>query len=600
MHFEIDIDRRGDADPYRDRRRARPGHDAAIRADADRGRGDRGQGDRRSTSTRSTSSTRPACAPSSRPTRGPGPTGRACPSPAGRPRSSGCSTWSAPTSAWRSSTAASSPGRPSPARGGPSGRAKPAGVEVGRRWPLPASPRPSPGKAAVAPAARKRPAPPAPGGGPAPAAASRPPGRPFALEQRHYDVLGLGLVAFGVFLGVIFYTAADGGRGGHGVSTGPRLAARRDPLRRARWPCVAIGGLFVLRPVLPSVKPFRTGTILLFCALTLALAANTLGVAPAGTRNGFWQPSFFETHGGIVGEAELWAASHLIGTHRRPHPRRLPRRRRRHPPHRGRRGRPDARRRREHGRRDAHPPRPAGRLPGRPGPAAAAPRAARPARAAGGELIVRATHVEAPPMPYDGEPDLADPAQPRPQTPSAPSRRGDPDARRGGARPGRSPSRARRRRAAAATTPGPSDLTPQGRYRGSVTDDPDFVWRLPQAERPDPVERRAVASGHRRPGEDRRQPDRGARPLRRRRHGHRHGRRAAHHPLRAPPGPGDQGRQGRPAQGRPGLRPGRHRHPHPRADPRQAGRRRRGPERPPADRPPRRRLPEPRRPTGRP
>ncbi len=26
---------------------------------------------------------------------------------------------------------------------------------------------------------------------------------------------------------------------------------------------------------------------------------------------------------------------------------------------------------------------------------------------------------------------------------------------------------------------GPDDLTPQGRYRASVTDDPDFVWRVP-------------------------------------------------------------------------------------------------------------------------
>ena len=55
--------------------------------------------------------------------------------------------------------------------------------------------------------------------------------------------------------------------------------------------------------------------------------------------------------------------------------------------------------------------------------------------------------------------------------------------------------------------------------------------------------------------------------------------------------PGHQGRQGRPAQGRPRLRAGRRGHPHPRADPRQAGGRRRGPERAPADRAPRRRLP---------
>ena len=63
--------------------------------------------------------------------------------------------------------------------------------------------------------------------------------------------------------------------------------------------------------------------------------------------------------------------------------------------------------------------------------------------------------------------------------------------------------------------------------------------------------------------------------------------------------PGHQGRQGRPAQGRPRLRARRDRHPHPRADPRQAGGRRRGAQRAPPDRPPRRRLPGAARRTGR-
>ena len=29
----------------------------------------------------------------------------------------------------------------------------------------------------------------------------------------------------------------------------------------------------------------------------------------------------------------------------------------------------------------------------------------------------------------------------------------------------------------------PAELTPQGRLRGVVTDDPDFVWQLPDAAR---------------------------------------------------------------------------------------------------------------------
>ena len=103
--------------------------------------------------------------------------------------------------------------------------------------------------------------------------------------------------------------------------------------------------------------------------------------------------------------------------------------------------------------------------------------------------------------------------------------------------------------------------------------------------------RGGLAARHRRAGEDRRPADRGARALRRRGARDRQGRGPAHHPLRAAPRAGHQGRQGGAAQGRPGVRAGRLRHPHPGPDPRQAGRRRRGPEHAPPDRAPGRRLP---------
>ncbi|HEU0317236.1 MAG TPA: DNA translocase FtsK, partial [Solirubrobacteraceae bacterium] len=115
-----------------------------------------------------------------------------------------------------------------------------------------------------------------------------------------------------------------------------------------------------------------------------------------------------------------------------------------------------------------------------PRPAPRPPRPELPARLvppdpASGELIVRSTHVEAPPMPYDGEPDLA------PDPPAAPAPPGfvddeaeDLPAAEAVGEPEEVP--------AAAPEPDvdPADLTPQGRYRGSVIDDPDFVWRLPK------------------------------------------------------------------------------------------------------------------------
>ena len=64
---------------------------------------------------------------------------------------------------------------------------------------------------------------------------------------------------------------------------------------------------------MPAFRPFRAGAIVLFLALELALAAGTLGLGPDGAHGAFWRPEVFDVRGGIVGEAELWAASTLLG-----------------------------------------------------------------------------------------------------------------------------------------------------------------------------------------------------------------------------------------------------------------------------------------------
>src|SRR5439155_1447319 len=68
---------------------------------------------------------------------------------------------------------------------------------------------------------------------------------------------------------------------------------------------------------LPAVRPFRSGGICLFAALTLALAAGTLGLGPGGGHVR-WDRWWVAPRGGLAGEALYWVASTLfsdVGAH---------------------------------------------------------------------------------------------------------------------------------------------------------------------------------------------------------------------------------------------------------------------------------------------
>jgi S-DNA-T family DNA segregation ATPase FtsK/SpoIIIE len=211
------------------------------------------------------------------------------------------------------------------------------------------------------------------------------------------------------------------------------------------------GALLVLRPQLKSLPPLRSAAILL-------LAAATLGLTAAGPAGGDWSGA--AGHGGLVGQAELWLSSRLVGA--------------------------------------------AGAeilavflgLVGvlvlsrgslaaalRTGGAAlvralrrwraatAAARAARsepiaPPEPEDRELVIRATHVEAaePPRFHDFGGELEHLGA-REQDEAV----GDEDADR----PAEPPEVPLAQEPAA-------DLTPQGRFRASATDDPSFPWRLPK------------------------------------------------------------------------------------------------------------------------
>src|SRR3954470_21249078 len=132
-----------------------------------------------------------------------------------------------------------------------------------------------------------------------------------ALEQRQLDLIGLGLVALGLFFAFLVYFGWDGGQAGSQAVEGLRWL-----LGAAHYlvPCAlaAAGAILMLRPVLPAVRPFRSGAICLFLAVTLGLSAGTIG--PGGARPEYWEPSWVKTRGGMVGETLDWAVETLLGS----------------------------------------------------------------------------------------------------------------------------------------------------------------------------------------------------------------------------------------------------------------------------------------------
>ncbi len=132
------------------------------------------------------------------------------------------------------------------------------------------------------------------------------------LEQRHHDLIGLALFAAGVFVAFPLYLAWDGGAAGSMLVDGlQRVFGRIAYLVPVGL--VAAGGVLVLRPVLPAVRPFRTAGICLLLALTLAFAAGTLGLGEGPVRAGDWTAAALDARGGALGEALYSGASAVAG-----------------------------------------------------------------------------------------------------------------------------------------------------------------------------------------------------------------------------------------------------------------------------------------------
>src|SRR5215204_1812168 len=68
---------------------------------------------------------------------------------------------------------------------------------------------------------------------------------PQALEQRHLDLIGLGLIAAGVYLSFVLFFGWDGGKVGSGVETGLTYLVGNVGARIATVLMLVVGGLLV-------------------------------------------------------------------------------------------------------------------------------------------------------------------------------------------------------------------------------------------------------------------------------------------------------------------------------------------------------------------
>ncbi len=330
------------------------------------------------------------------------------------------------------------------------------------------------------------------------------------LSQNQRDVLGLGLVAVGVFMGFVLYGHWNGGKVGQGLSSA--LGWCFGEARALAPAAFIIGGSALLfAQFMPTRRPLRTGGLCLFAAVTLALAAGTLGISsgtPDDANSGQWSSAFLQSHGGVLGQGLYWVAHRLVQTVGvdilvvfllvvgvvlltglslavvvratgnglvdtsrvlRARASALERAGKSAGDERSKRAQTDSRESAEH---SLQPPEPAPE-----------------------ELIVRATHVEAPSVdgaapaigalePWDVDvEDVMEPSESEAEhDPQAKGKDEDGSFAAVDLRPTQE-SESDEEDEVSTEPIDESLLTPQGRLRDAVTDDPEFVWELPGAER---------------------------------------------------------------------------------------------------------------------
>src|SRR4051794_1007375 len=131
------------------------------------------------------------------------------------------------------------------------------------------------------------------------------------LLPHQLDLLALGLVAAGVFLAAVLWADVAGGRLGDALTDGLRwLVGVLAYAAPAAW--VFPGALVGARDLVPAMRPVRTGAICLLLGLALALAAGTFGLGPGDPRPPVLDPAGFTDRGGALGDGMLWVLTQLV------------------------------------------------------------------------------------------------------------------------------------------------------------------------------------------------------------------------------------------------------------------------------------------------
>jgi DNA segregation ATPase FtsK/SpoIIIE, S-DNA-T family len=105
-------------------------------------------------------------------------------------------------------------------------------------------------------------------------------------SEQHVELVGLGLVALGIFLASILYFGWSGGMVGGWIADAFE-AAIGDAVYVAPIAFLVVGGLMVVRSALVDVRPFRTGLIVSAFGLLAALGSAHGGALGAGIESLF-------------------------------------------------------------------------------------------------------------------------------------------------------------------------------------------------------------------------------------------------------------------------------------------------------------------------